>query len=97
MRMMMRVQMDTEMASKGIQDGSMPAGLEKLMDALHPEAAYFSLLNGNRTAFIVFDMTDSWQLPPALEPLFRDLKAKIDVSPAMNVDDLKKGLSALGS
>ena len=97
MRMMMRIQMDTETASKGIADGSMPRGLEEMISALKPEAAYFSLLNGNRTAFIVFDMTDSWQLAPMLEPLFSQLKAKIDVSPAMNVDDLKKGLSALGS
>lgn len=97
MRMMMRVQMDTETASKGIADGSMPRGLEQMMAALKPEAAYFSMLNGNRTAFIVFDMTDSWQLPPMLEPLFSQLKAKIDIGPAMNLDDLKKGLSALSS
>jgi hypothetical protein len=97
MRMMMRIQMDTALASKGIADGSLPRGMERMMEALHPEAAYFSLLDGNRTAFIVFDMTDSWQLPPTLEPLFSELNAKIDVSPAMNVDDLKKGLSALSS
>ncbi len=95
MRMMLRVRMETQAANAGIADGSLPRGLEKVMEVLHPEAAYFGPLDGDRAAYFVFDMTDSWQLPSVLEPLFSQLNAKLDISPVMNADDLKKGLSQL--
>jgi hypothetical protein len=95
MRTMLRVQMGNEAASRAIQDGSLPATMQKLTAMLHPEAAYFTSCDGLRTAYFVFDMTDSAQLPPIAEPLFSTLDAKIDVSPVMNADDLTKGLSQL--
>lgn len=47
-----------------------------------------------RCALIFFDMKDSAELPAIAEPLFMGVNAEIEVVPAMNADDLKKGLSA---
>jgi hypothetical protein len=96
MRMMMKVQMDTEAASSAITDGSLPQLMQETLGRLQPEAAYFGPDNGIRTAFIVFDLEDPSQLPPTTEPLFSKLKANIQMFPVMDRDDLQKGLSQLG-
>src|SRR4051794_31714268 len=61
MRMMMKVQMDTEAASRAIADGSLQQLMQGAMARLSPEAAYFGPDDGFRTAFIVFDMQDPSQ------------------------------------
>jgi hypothetical protein len=93
--MMMKVKMDTEAASAAITDGSLPRLMEQTMGDLQPEAAYFGPEGGTRTAFIVFDLKDPSQLPPISEPLFRVLKAKVEMFPVMNREDLQKGLGQL--
>ncbi len=84
MRMMMKVKMDTEAGSRAIEDGSLPKLLETMMERLQPEAAYFGPEGGVRTAFIVFDLKDTSDLPSISEPLFRAAKAKVELLPVMN-------------
>jgi hypothetical protein len=50
MRMMMKVQLDTEAGSRAIADGSMPQLMQETLGRLQPEAAYFGPENGIRTA-----------------------------------------------
>jgi hypothetical protein len=38
-------------------------------------------------------MQSSSQVPALVEPLFQWMGANVDVTPVMNYDDLKKGLS----
>jgi hypothetical protein len=96
MRMMMKVQIDTEAGSRAIADGSLPQLMQQTLGALSPEAAYFGPEDGIRTAFIVFDLQDPSQLPSLTEPLFSKLKARIRMFPVMDREDLQKGLQALG-
>ncbi len=95
MRMMMKVQVDTEAGSRAIADGSLPQLMGETLGKLRPEAAYFGAENGVRTAFIVFDLQDPSQLPPISEPLFSGLKATINMFPVMDQEDLQKGLGQL--
>ncbi len=97
MRTMMKVKLDTEAASRGIQDGSLPQLMTEMLGKLQPEAAYFGPEDGIRTAFIVFDLKDPSDLPPITEPLFRTLKATIEMFPVMNQADLQKGLQQVAA
>jgi hypothetical protein len=92
MRTLMRVQMDTEAASEAIRNGTMQMTLQSALEQLNPEAAYFTAQDGMRTAFFIFDLREPAQIPAVAEPLFMPLKAKIDMSPVMNVDDVQAGL-----
>ena len=96
MRMMMKLQVDTEAGSRTISDGSLPELMQQVFGRLQPEAAYFGPENGIRTGYIVFDLQDPSQLPSISEPLFSKLKANIQVFPVMNQEDLQKGLAELG-
>ena len=44
----------------------------------------------------MFDLEDPSQLPTLTEPLFRNLKANIQMFPVMDREDLQKGLGQLG-
>jgi hypothetical protein len=62
------------------------------MQELNPEAAFFTVVDGVRTGFMFFDLKDARDLPRLPEPLFIGLNASIELTPAMNADDLKAGL-----
>ncbi len=95
MRMMLKAQLDTAAASKGIQDGSLPQALQQVMEMLKPEAAYFGPEGGVRTCYFVFDMADPSQIPPISERFFQAANARVEMFPVMDADDLQRGLSQL--
>ena len=93
--MMMKVQFDTAAASQAIADGSLPQLLQESLESLQPEAAYFGPEDGVRTAFIVFDLKDPSQLPSISEPFFSKGKAKVQLFPVMDREDLQSGLQQI--
>ena len=95
MRMMLKAQLDTAAASQGIQDGSLPKALQRAMEMLEPEAAYFGPEGGVRTCFIVFDLADPSQIPPISEQFFQAANARVEIFPVMDQADLQRGLSQL--
>ena len=96
MRTMMKIKIDVEAGSRAVADGSIGRLMEQVLGPLQPEAAYFGPEDGMRTAWIVFDLQDPSQLPALTEPLFRELKATVQMVPVMNQEDLQKGLQQLG-
>jgi len=97
MRMLLKAQLDVSKANEALKDGSLQKAFESIMEKLNPEAAYFTVEDGKRTALIVFDLADPSQMPVAAEPLFQAVDAAVDFTPVMTEDDLQKGLQqALG-
>ncbi len=94
MRMLLKVKIPTEQGNHAVKDGSLGKMLEATVGKLKAEAAYFIAEDGLRCALIFFDMKDSAQMPAIAEPLFIGLDAKLEFLPAMNADDLRKGLPA---
>ncbi|MFF7279638.1 hypothetical protein [Streptomyces griseorubiginosus] len=96
MRVLLKVSMDTEKANEAISNGTLSKLIEASMEQIKPEAAYFTSENGQRTAFLFFDMQDSAMMPVISEPFFMNLGAKITYTPVMNYEDVQRGLSQLG-
>ncbi|MFJ8311686.1 MULTISPECIES: hypothetical protein [unclassified Streptomyces] len=96
MRVLLRAELDTEKSNEAIRNGTMQKSMQSALEALRPEAAYFTAENGCRTAYIIFDLADPSAMPKAAEPFFLDFGAKVYCSPVMNAEDLEKGLAALG-
>lgn len=96
MRVLLKASMDTEKANEAIRNGTLPKLIEETVEQLKPEAAYFTSDHGKRTAFLVFDMEDSSQMPVISEPFFMQLGAEITYTPVMNLEDVQKGLAQLG-
>ncbi|MDQ0715069.1 hypothetical protein QFZ55_004521 [Streptomyces luteogriseus] len=96
MRVLLKASMDTEKANEAIRNGTLGKLIQESMEQIKPEAAYFTSDHGKRTAFLVFDMQDSSQMPVLSEPFFLQLNAEISYTPVMNMEDVQKGLSQLG-
>lgn len=96
MRVMARISMPVESGNQAIKNGTMGRIIQETAERWKPEAMYFTTFDGRRTAFVVFDMSDSSDMPPFAEPFFMELNAEVMYAPVMNGDDLQKGLSKLG-
>ena len=89
MRCLMKVTIPVVEGNVAIADGTPGATIGSILADLKPEAAYFSAENGERTAFLFVNMENSSQLPTMAEPFFLAFGAKVEVSPAMTLEDLK--------
>lgn len=92
MRTMLRVTMDVTASNKAIKDGTLSEIINSTMDRVHPESCYFTTIDGCRACIMVFELHDPSDIPSIAEPFFVNLNAKVEFSPVMNAEDLKKGL-----
>lgn len=97
MRMMMIVSMPVETFNAAVKDGSTQAKMKKIIDEVKPEAAYFTALNGKRTAVLIVDLADPSKIPSLAEPWFLTFNASVDMYPVMLPQDLAAaGLDGIG-
>ena len=87
MRFLFKISWPVEAGNNAAKDGFQV--VEKILSEQRPEAAYFVADGGMRTAILVIKMEDVSQLTGIAEPWFLALNARIEVTPAMVVDDLK--------
>jgi hypothetical protein len=94
--MMCKVRLsDTELANKAVRDNTLTKTMQEAASTMKPESVYFTIDNGCRCAYYVFDMRDSSQMPEVAERFFF-LNAEVNFCPVMTPDDLAKGLRAVG-
>jgi hypothetical protein len=92
MRVMMKVSIPVETGNKGVREGLLAKTVQDFVERTKPEACYFGPEAGKRTAWFIFDLADVTQMPPAAEPFFMALNASVDLTPILNLEDLKVGI-----
>jgi len=90
MRMMMQMSIPVESGNHAARTGALGASMQKILEAIKPEAAYFGSFDGQRGGFIVFDLQDPSQIPAIAEPFFLAFNAKVTFFPVMTPQDLAK-------
>ena len=93
MRFLFKISWPVEAGNKAAKSGFQV--VEKILSEQKPEAAYFIAEGGMRTAILIMDMKDVSQLPDIAEPWFLALNARIEATPAMVAEDLKKAGPAI--
>jgi hypothetical protein len=88
----MKVSIPVEAGNKGIKEGMLPKTVTEFVDRVKPESCYFSTEAGKRTAYLIFDLKDPTMIPSIAEPFFMSLNASIEMTPVMNLEDLKTGV-----
>ncbi len=90
MRMLMIVEIPAEGAKEALRSGKAFQAFQDVLSQINPEAVYFAPKNGNRTAFIVFDLDDPSRLPAIQEPFFLSLNATVEMMPCFTPPELQK-------
>lgn len=96
MRMLLKIQIPVDTGNEAVKSGAVGATMRAFAERAKPECMYFTLGDGWRTAYAVFDMQSSSEMPRLLEPLFMDMDASIELTPCMNAEELIAGLQAAG-
>lgn len=96
MRTMARITIPAAPGSRAVTNGTIGKLMQNVAERWHPEAMYFAALDGQRCAYLVFDLPDASAMPEFAEPFFSELEADVQLAPVMNTDDLQRGLSQLG-
>ena len=97
MRCLLKVTIPVTEGNAAIADGTLGPTINSILGDLKPEASYFAEDNGARTGFIFFDLASTSQIPAVAEPWFLAFNAKVEVRPAMNLEDLKNAMPAIES
>jgi len=95
--MLLDVTMPHEKFNAAVRDGTAGAKLGRILEAIKPEAVYFTEQDGRRGALLVVDVADSSKIPALAEPWFLTFNADVKLRIAMTPDDLgRAGLGELG-
>jgi hypothetical protein len=97
MRMLMHIRMPLEPFNSAVRDGSAGPKMQRILEAIKPEAAYFSEQTGHRGGILVVNVKESSEIPALSEPWFLTFNAEVEFRIAMTPEDLARaGLEALG-
>jgi hypothetical protein len=93
----MNVKIPHQQFNEAVKDGSVGSKLKRILDAIKPEAVYFTEQGGHRGALLIVDLPDASKIPALAEPWFITFQADVEFRIAMTPDDLMKaGLEELG-
>ncbi len=96
MRTIAKITIPVESGNRAVSNGTIGKLMQNAAEQWRPEAMYFTAFDGRRSAFMIFDLHDSSELPAFAEPFFNELDAEVELAPVMNSEDLQRGLSQLG-
>jgi hypothetical protein len=97
MKIIMNVKIPHKQFNAAVKDGSVGPKLNRILDAIKPEAVYFTEQAGHRGAVLIVEMASASKIPALAEPWFLTFEADVEFRIAMTPADLKKaGLDALG-
>jgi len=97
MRMLLHVEFPLEPFNAAVRDGTVGQKIQRILEAIKPEAVYFSEQDGKRGGTLVVNVKDPSEVPKLAEPWFLTFNAEVRFRIAMTPEDLARGnLGALG-
>ena len=97
MRMLVDIEIPVEPFNTLVKNGTAGQIMQKILEEIKPEAAYFTARNGKRGGTIVVDLSDPSKIPAIAEPFFLSFNASLSFHPCMTPADLgKAGLEEIG-
>jgi len=97
MRMLLTVTMPHEPFNTLVREKKAGPILQRILEEIKPEAAYFTEQDGARGAVLVIEVAEPSQVPSFAEPFFLNFNADCRFRIVMSPEDLARaGLDALG-
>ncbi len=90
MRFLIQASIPTDVANKMVEDPNSLKQADKCVAIFKPEAMYFTEMNGEATLVSVLDIPSAEMIDVVFHQLQQELGAKVQIHPALTLDDLKK-------
>ena len=90
MRMLMHVHFPPEPFNAAVRDGSVGQKVQRILEAIKPEAAYFSEQDGRRGGVFVVNVNNASDVPGLAEPWFITFNAEVKFRMPMTPEDLRR-------
>ena len=98
MRMILNVEMPAEPFNTMVRKGTAGKTIQKCLEAVKPEAVYFTEQDGHRGAILIVDVKDPSAIPGIAEPFFLSFNATCKLRIAMTPDELgRSGIEKFSS
>jgi hypothetical protein len=97
MKLMLNVTFSLEKFNAAVRDGSAGKKMQRILEELKPEAAYFTERNGRRGCSLIVQLDKPSQVPKFAEPWFLLFDAECEFRIVMSPEDVAQaGLEELG-
>jgi len=97
MKMLLTVEFPLEPFNSLVKSGKVGETIQRILDTLKPETAYFSEQEGKRGGIFIVDVQNPSDVPFFAEPFFLNFQASCKFRVLMSPEDLQKaGLEELG-
>jgi hypothetical protein len=90
MKMLMHVVIPEEPFNALVRAGTAGKTLQKILETIKPQAAYFTEEDGHRGAILVVDLKDASGIPALAEPFYLSFKAMCKFRVFMTPEDLAR-------
>jgi len=95
MRYLIKVRLPIEEGNRILRNPKFSRELQSILEEIKAEAAYFSLIDGQRGMYIITSFDDASQIAVISEKFWFWGKADLEIIPVMIVDDLVKAGPAI--
>jgi len=97
MRFLVKATIPLEAGNDLARDPEMSARMQTVLGDIKPEAAYFTLADGQRSMYLIVDMAEASDMVRIAEPLWLAFEADIECWPVMVQEDLMKAMPIIES
>jgi hypothetical protein len=96
-RILMQITLPHDTYNAAVRDGTAGPKTTAILEALKPEAVYFTEMRGRRTVVMVVELERESMVPALAEPWFLTFNADVELHVVMSAQDLQDaGLADLG-
>lgn len=97
MKMLLTVEFPPEPFNSLVRSGKAGEVIERILETIKPETAYFGEQDGKRGGIFIIDVQTPSEIPSFAEPFFLNFEASCKFRVLMSPEDLQKaGLEEIG-
>lgn len=92
MRFLLKATIPVESGNAFVKDPNFQQRMEQVMGDIRPEAAFFTIENGQRTIYFIVDVQGVEDMPRIAEPLWLSWNADVTMLPVFIPEDFEKSM-----
>ena|SRR6266404_5544723 len=90
MHFLVKVTIPVQAGNKLIRDPKFGKRMEEILGDIKPKSTYFAVDGGQRTIYLIVDISDASRLPAVAEPFWLAFEASVECIPVLTDKEFQK-------